>query len=633
MSKKAASSPTSVPAKTKPQKAASPSPPAAPKGEPTLSKLHQDFSKVLEDDRAKITLLSRPAATIQNLVYFILHSTVGFIRAAVTHWSFPIIVLALAGSVYYSLNVAPAPTDSVFNTLDTSNDGTLTFAEVQQAFKKNFDAYHQTISKKDWPFAENAAISRQEFAKYWNEGPAHAGDTIRRPHLFSYGHWREFEYIVADVVWWVGLGVLSSVGLGSGMHSGLLFMFPHVLRTCTAVASCGNGNFYTFPTNSFHRPPGDRAFSCIAPAPLAEADAKEGHLAFEDYKLRILLVAPWIMLWGFGTAIGEIPPYLLSYAAAKEGKKTDELEEESSYDVLNKMKDWMLSYIKAYGFWAVVALAAWPNAAFDLCGMACGQFMMPFWTFFGALIVGKSLLKANFQGVFFVFLFSGRVIHDFVHKIGDFAAQYIPHAGIVVKKVLEALEKAHRDAELRARGVDLASSAEGKTAAGAAEGSLVQMLFGWVVVVMIGLFAKSIVESFAQSYQKDLDEEFIAKKKPSTKQFAEYLYYSRDSPIGVLGYLLLAVASVGYFLKPLVDLVPQKEIVQNKIRIAGLSLEGIAVLHGETCSKIGRNIFLIVGLWILLSHTRLLPLYGAVRTAVLAIAATGAAVAAVMLPY
>ena len=31
-------------------------------------------------------------------------------------------------------------------------------------------------------------------------------------------------------IWWVGLGILSSIGLGTGMHSGLLFLFPHMLK-------------------------------------------------------------------------------------------------------------------------------------------------------------------------------------------------------------------------------------------------------------------------------------------------------------------------------------------------------------------------------------------------------------------
>lgn len=40
----------------------------------------------------------------------------------------------------------------------------------------------------------------------------------------------EAEVWLAYIVWWVGLGVLSSIGLGTGMHSGLLFLFPHILK-------------------------------------------------------------------------------------------------------------------------------------------------------------------------------------------------------------------------------------------------------------------------------------------------------------------------------------------------------------------------------------------------------------------
>ena len=40
----------------------------------------------------------------------------------------------------------------------------------------------------------------------------------------------EAEAWLQYVVWWVGLGVLSSIGLGTGMHSGLLFLFPHMLK-------------------------------------------------------------------------------------------------------------------------------------------------------------------------------------------------------------------------------------------------------------------------------------------------------------------------------------------------------------------------------------------------------------------
>jgi hypothetical protein len=45
------------------------------------------------------------------------------------------------------------------------------------------------------------------------------------------------------VVWWFGLGVLSSVGLGSGMHSGILFLFPHIFKVVHAAKKCQDMNF------------------------------------------------------------------------------------------------------------------------------------------------------------------------------------------------------------------------------------------------------------------------------------------------------------------------------------------------------------------------------------------------------
>ena len=52
-----------------------------------------------------------------------------------------------------------------------------------------------------------------------------------------------------------------------------------------------------------------------------------------------------------------------------------------------------------HGFWGIFLLAAWPNALFDLCGICCGHFLMPFWQFFGATLMGKALVKVGFQSV------------------------------------------------------------------------------------------------------------------------------------------------------------------------------------------------------------------------------------------
>jgi len=53
----------------------------------------------------------------------------------------------------------------------------------------------------------------------------------------------EIEKNVLFVIWWLGLGVLSSIGLGTGMHTGILFLFPHILKTCLAATECKSTNF------------------------------------------------------------------------------------------------------------------------------------------------------------------------------------------------------------------------------------------------------------------------------------------------------------------------------------------------------------------------------------------------------
>ena len=57
------------------------------------------------------------------------------------------------------------------------------------------------------------------------------------------GRIQYLEDLVQYAVWWIGLGVLSSIGLGTGVHSGLLFLFPHILKvfhaTTTRIAQRG----------------------------------------------------------------------------------------------------------------------------------------------------------------------------------------------------------------------------------------------------------------------------------------------------------------------------------------------------------------------------------------------------------
>jgi uncharacterized membrane protein YdjX (TVP38/TMEM64 family) len=38
-----------------------------------------------------------------------------------------------------------------------------------------------------------------------------------------------------------------------------------------------------------------------------------------------------------------------------------------------------------------------PNPLFDLAGIMCGQFLVPFWKFFLATLLGKALIKTHIQ--------------------------------------------------------------------------------------------------------------------------------------------------------------------------------------------------------------------------------------------
>ncbi|KDD77071.1 hypothetical protein H632_c27p4 [Helicosporidium sp. ATCC 50920] len=259
----------------------------------------------------------------------------------------------------------------------------------------------------------------------------------------------EVEQWLGYVLWWTGLGVLSSIGLGTGMHSGLLFLFPHILKVCLAAERCGSLDF-DLRADAWSS---DEAFHC---EPLASAP--EGAVGFWRIYRRVL---PSAVLWGVGTALGEIPPYAISYHAAKLGQRSAEVEAVlgqagARVDAVDRragagggegrdgadsdpataaptpasllppatnpvaalvvsMQTWMLGFIRRHGFWGILLLAAYPNAAFDLCGICCGHFLMPFWEFFGATLLGKGVIKVAFQTAFFVALFQ----HDARERLLD----------------------------------------------------------------------------------------------------------------------------------------------------------------------------------------------------------------------
>merc|ERR1719431_1477360 len=53
----------------------------------------------------------------------------------------------------------------------------------------------------------------------------------------------DLEKYLAWCGWWVGLGILSSVGLGTGLHTFLLYLGPHIAAVTMAAYECGSTDF------------------------------------------------------------------------------------------------------------------------------------------------------------------------------------------------------------------------------------------------------------------------------------------------------------------------------------------------------------------------------------------------------
>jgi TM2 domain-containing membrane protein YozV len=49
------------------------------------------------------------------------------------------------------------------------------------------------------------------------------------------------------VMYWVGLGVISSIGLGTGLHTFILYLGPHIASVTLAAYECGTLDFPSPP--------------------------------------------------------------------------------------------------------------------------------------------------------------------------------------------------------------------------------------------------------------------------------------------------------------------------------------------------------------------------------------------------
>uniref|UniRef100_A0A914MXU4 Uncharacterized protein n=1 Tax=Meloidogyne incognita TaxID=6306 RepID=A0A914MXU4_MELIC len=120
-----------------------------------------------------------------------------------------------------------------------------------------------------------------------------------------------FEKKLLWCLYWLGLGVLSSVGLGTGLHTFLLYLGPHIARVTLAAFEC---NSLDFP-----EPPYPEDVTC----PTSQGSMVSA-ISLWAIVSKVRLES---LMWGAGTALGELPPYFMARAARLSGEQPTDDED------------------------------------------------------------------------------------------------------------------------------------------------------------------------------------------------------------------------------------------------------------------------------------------------------------------
>jgi len=300
-------------------------------------------------------------------------------------------------------------------------------------------------------------------------------------HQKLVGNYSDFLSIC---IWWVGLGVLSSVGLGTGLHTFVLYLGPFIAKTTLAATEWNSLDFELYGPNSF-----------IAPLSGSGNEA----VSFLAILQKVQLAA---LLWGAGTAIGELPPYFVARTARLKGlklgqEKKDQQSSQAAEDTVKKgflerLSSKVPDLIGHLGFFGILAFASIPNPLFDLAGITCGHFLVPFWKFFGATFIGKAVIKAHIQACFVILVFNMETLT----KVIDIIENLIPWTKNKIQPILEK-ERQRLNSPIA---VD-------------APKSFIGIAWDIVLALMVGYFLMSIIDSSVQEYLIEKDTKKIEQLK------------------------------------------------------------------------------------------------------------------------
>ena len=272
---------------------------------------------------------------------------------------------------------------------------------------------------------------------------------------------------------WILLGIASSIGFGFGMHTFVLFLAPHIAAVTMAAHSCRSLDF--------PEPPYPNEILCPDHADLEEVTF-----------FRILKkVGVESFMWGLGTAIGELPPYLAARLRAQAiGRHAggDSLESDSG---AAGWEIWMIKIINKVGFIGILLCAAIPNPLFDAAGVASGMAQIPFLSFFGATMIGKAVIKVLIQTSFVILSFHKNNLETLIIQTSKKLNELFPSMkDLNLDNSLTVILKEQRNNVLKER------LGEPK------QTSLLGGLFNWIIFACFALFIMSLINALDKQYRE-----------------------------------------------------------------------------------------------------------------------------------
>ena len=166
----------------------------------------------------------------------------------------------------------------------------------------------------------------------------------------------------------------------------------------------------------------------------------------------------------------------MARAARRSGESLEEDISENS-----SVKKRVQELVTRFGFFGILLCASIPNPLFDLAGITCGYFLIPFSTFFAATLVGKAGIKMAMQVSFIIIIFTEsylKMVIGLIAGIPKFGELLEPH-------ITDYFEQQRTKLKL---GQD------------SSDGGIISFLLACLVTGMIVYFVVQTVNSLAQQH-------------------------------------------------------------------------------------------------------------------------------------